>query len=151
MSTNEQDIAISFYVQEIERQNENNFDINELMAEIENTELNNDLSIPQMINYNENYTLKELLLICKYYGFAKEVKQNKYNKELIIDFLVTFETDINNSDIVFNEDLYTITWADIENAEIDYENYLDDIENFFREDFENDILEEEFDTKKDEI
>lgn len=101
MSTNEQDIAISFYVQEIERQNENNFDINELMAEIENTELNNDLSIPQMINYNENYTLKELLLICKYYGFAKEVKQNKYNKELIIDFLVTFETDINNSDIVF--------------------------------------------------
>ncbi|WP_139420855.1 hypothetical protein [Chryseobacterium mulctrae] len=61
------------------------------------------------------------------------------------------ETPNHNSDIVFNEDLYTITWADIENVEIDYENYLDDIENFFREDFENDILEEEFDTKKDEI
>ena len=101
MSTNEQDIAISFYVQEIEQQNENNFDINELMAQIENTELNNDLSIPQMINYNENYTLKELLTICEYYGFAKELKNNKYNKELIIDFLVTFESDINNSDIVF--------------------------------------------------
>lgn len=56
-----------------------------------------------------------------------------------------------NSDFIFNEDLYTITWSDIENAEIDYENYLDDIENFFREDFENDILEEEFDAKKDEI
>lgn len=101
MSTNEQDIAISFYVQEIEQQNENNFDINELMAQIENTELNNDLTIPQMINYNENYTLKELLTICEYYGFAKELKNNKYNKELIIDFLVTFESDINNSDIVF--------------------------------------------------
>ncbi|WP_210148613.1 hypothetical protein [Chryseobacterium scophthalmum] len=61
------------------------------------------------------------------------------------------ETPNHNSDIVFNEDLYTITWADIENVEIDYENYLDDIENFFREDFENDILEEEFDTKEDEI
>ncbi|SIO20734.1 hypothetical protein [Chryseobacterium scophthalmum] len=61
------------------------------------------------------------------------------------------ETPNHNSAIVFNEDLYTITWADIENTEIDYENYLDDIENFFREDFENDILEEEFDTKKDEI
>lgn len=61
------------------------------------------------------------------------------------------EAPNHNSDIVFNEDLYTITWADIENAEIDYENYLDHIENFFREDFENDILEEEFDTKKDEI
>jgi len=101
MSTDEQDIAISFYVQEIEQENENNFDIDELMAEIENTELNNDLSIPQMINYNENYTVKELLLICEYYGFAKDLKTNKCNKEQIIDFLVTFESDINNSDIVF--------------------------------------------------
>ena len=101
MSTDEQDIAISFYVQEIEQENENNFDIDELMAEIENTELNNDLSIPQMINYNENYTVKELLMICEYYGFAKDLKNNKCNKEQIIDFLVTFESDINNSDIVF--------------------------------------------------
>jgi len=101
MTSDEQDIAISFYVQEIEQENENNFDIDELMAEIENTDLNNELTIPQMINYNENYTVKELLLICEYYGFAKDLKNNKYNKEQIIDFLVTFESDINNSDIVF--------------------------------------------------
>jgi len=101
MSSDDQDMAISFYIQEIKQENENNFDINELMAEIENTELNNDLSIPQMINYNENYTLKELLMICEYYGFAKDLKNNKCNKEQIIDFLVTFESDINNSDIVF--------------------------------------------------
>lgn len=44
---------------------------------------------------------------------------------------------------IFDEELYTIEWSDIENTEIDYENYLNDIENFFREDFENDILEEE--------
>lgn len=61
------------------------------------------------------------------------------------------ETPNHNSDIVFNEKLYTITWTDIENAEIDYENYLDDIENFFREDFENDVLEEEPEIKKDKI
>ena len=61
------------------------------------------------------------------------------------------ETPHHNSTILFNEDLYTISWTDIENTEIDYENYLDDIENFFREDFENDVLEEEFETKKDEI
>jgi len=48
-----------------------------------------------------------------------------------------------NIDPVFNEELYTIEWSDIEHAEIDYENYLDDIENFFREDFEDDILEED--------
>jgi hypothetical protein len=101
MSTDEQDIAISFYVQEIEQKNKNNFDIDKLMAEIENIDLNDELTIPQMINYNENYNVKELLLICEYYGFAKELKNNKYNKEQIISFLVSFESDVNNSDIVF--------------------------------------------------
>lgn len=47
-----------------------------------------------------------------------------------------------NPDILFDEDLYTIEWSDIENAEMDYENYLNDIENFFREDFETEISEE---------
>jgi len=101
MSTDEEDIAISFYIQEIEKDTENNLNIDELMMEIDNTELNYDLSIPQMINYHENYTLKELLIICEYYGFAKELKNNKYNKEQIVDYLVSFESDINNSDIVF--------------------------------------------------
>ncbi|MFC3160222.1 hypothetical protein SAMN05443633_102456 [Chryseobacterium arachidis] len=53
------------------------------------------------------------------------------------------ETPNHNPDILFDEDLYTIEWSDIENAEMDYENYLNDIENFFHQDFENDILEEE--------
>lgn len=52
------------------------------------------------------------------------------------------ETPNHNPDTIFDEELYTIEWSDIENAEIDYENYLDDIESFFREDFENDALEE---------
>lgn len=52
------------------------------------------------------------------------------------------ETPNHNSDIIFNEDVYTINWSDIENTDIDSENYLSDMENFFREDFENDILEE---------
>ncbi|NIF05620.1 hypothetical protein F3J23_09205 [Chryseobacterium sp. Tr-659] len=46
------------------------------------------------------------------------------------------ETPDHNTDIPFDEDLYTIEWSDIENAEMDYENYLNDIESFFREDFE---------------
>ncbi len=45
--------------------------------------------------------------------------------------------------ISFDENLYTIEWNDIENMEIDYDNYLNDLENFFREDFEKDILEED--------
>lgn len=53
------------------------------------------------------------------------------------------ETPSHISDSIFDEELYTIEWSDIENVEIDYENYLNDIENFFKEDFENDILEED--------
>lgn len=53
------------------------------------------------------------------------------------------ETPNHNPDIIFNEDIYTINWSDVENADIDYENYLEDIENFFKEDFENDVIEEE--------
>lgn len=39
--------------------------------------------------------------------------------------------------------IFTLEWDEIENEEIDYDLYLDDLENFFREDFENDCLEEE--------
>jgi hypothetical protein len=101
MSTDEQNITISYYLEEIEKQQENDFNIDELMAEIDNINLNDELTIPQIINYNENYTVKELLMICEYYGFAKDLKNNKYNKEQIIDFLVIFESEPNNSDIVF--------------------------------------------------
>lgn len=37
----------------------------------------------------------------------------------------------------FDDEIYNIEWSDIENAEMDYENYLDDIEGFFKEDFED--------------
>jgi hypothetical protein len=103
MTTNDKDVAISFYVEEIEREEQNDFNIEEFMAEMENTqlELHDDLTIPHMINYHENYTVKELLLICDYYGFAKDVKNNKFNKQQIVDYLIAFESDPTNSDIVF--------------------------------------------------
>jgi len=53
------------------------------------------------------------------------------------------ETPNHNTDLIFDTEQYSIEWSDIENEEIDYENYLNEIESFFREDFENDILEEE--------
>ena len=95
--------SISFRIEEIENQNENSeFNIEELIAGVEKTELeNNDVRISHVINYQENCTVKELLTICEYYGFAKDVKNNKLNKEQIIEVLVAFELDPNNSDIVF--------------------------------------------------
>ena len=98
---NEQNLAISYYIEEIENQEKEGINIEEFMAEIENNELDDDLTVPKMINYHENFTVKELLLICDYYGFAKELKTNKCNKDQIIEILVSFESDLNNSDIVF--------------------------------------------------
>lgn len=66
---------------------------------------------------------------------------SKHNQHQIT--IQNMETSNHNTDILFDEDLYTVEWSDIENAEMDYENYLNDIENFFRQDFEEDILEED--------
>ena len=65
---------------------------------------------------------------------------SKYNQHLITQ---NMEKPTHNTDTIFDEDLYTVEWSDIENAEMDYENYLNDIENFFRTDFEDDALEED--------
>jgi len=65
---------------------------------------------------------------------------SKYNQHPITQ---NMETPNLNTNILFDENLYTIEWSDIEKTEIDYENYLNDIENFFREDFEETVLEED--------
>jgi hypothetical protein len=106
MSTHEKNIAISYYIEEIEDEN-NNFNIEELLNKLENVNLNQDdtlfnnkLLISQTINYNNNYNLKELLIICDYYGLFKNFKYNKRNKTQIIKALVTFELTPQNNDIV---------------------------------------------------
>jgi hypothetical protein len=65
---------------------------------------------------------------------------SKYNQHPTTQ---NMETPNLNTNILFDENLYTIEWSDIEKTEIDYENYLNDIENFFREDFEETVLEED--------
>ena len=79
MSSQEQNVSITYFMDELENNN-SELDIEELLYEIENTELDDELILPQIINYDENYTVKELLIICEYYGFAKDVKSSKFNK-----------------------------------------------------------------------
>jgi hypothetical protein len=47
-----------------------------------------------------NFTIKQLVVICDYYGISKEVKLNKATKIEIINTLVYFENNSNNEDIV---------------------------------------------------
>ena len=94
----------------LENNLENNLEIDnlsDLLNEINNHDFvnqMNNLSDEEMFEamcyeYKINYTVKELLLICDYYGIVKEMKSNKYNKEEIINVLVQFENNPINNDI----------------------------------------------------
>jgi hypothetical protein len=61
---------------------------------------NNDKVVALYSQYKLNYNVKELLLITEYYGIAKELKIKKCNKELIIQFIVDFESNPINDQIV---------------------------------------------------
>jgi hypothetical protein len=103
MSPDEQNTAISYYIEEVEQNNiENQLNIDDLLDKLNEDEYSykDDLAVPHKINYHENYTVKELLIICEYYGFAKDLKANKLNKEQIIEFLVNYEINPINLDIV---------------------------------------------------
>jgi hypothetical protein len=64
-------------------------------------DLNNEGIIEVIfVDYKLNYTVKELLLICEYYGIAKELKINKCCKDIIIQILVDFENNPLNNTIV---------------------------------------------------
>ncbi len=98
---NNNNTPIFYCIEDIELEKKDNINIEELMNQLDSVELHNELFVPHIMNYHENYTIKELLLICEYYGFAKDVKTNKLNKQQIIEYLVSFENDFRNSTIVY--------------------------------------------------
>ena len=94
------DNNISFLLDEDEstnlEENDSSFDMTTFLQQIEN----DDLMIPNIIHYHENFTIKELLLICDYYGISKELKTNKCKKDIIVEVLTNFESKFENIDIV---------------------------------------------------
>ena len=84
----------------------NNEDIiNNLLDDFDYTNQINNLTSEEIIEslsieYKINYNVKDLLLICEYYGISKELKVQKFSKEMIIYFLVDFENDLLNNTIV---------------------------------------------------
>ena len=60
----------------------------------------NSICVNKHIDYTVKYTIKELLLICEYYGISKELKLNKCNKEEILRVLVHFENNPENIEVV---------------------------------------------------
>lgn len=75
----------------------NNITLNDILKEIESEKdfyfKNTDNLFHEVVNYNINYTVKQLLQICEYYNILKEVKMTKCNKEEIINTIVLFESN----------------------------------------------------------
>lgn len=99
--------------------NENNNEINSndyliltnILNEIENSNYGFGADIDselysEFVNYQLNYTVKQLMLICEYYGFAKQLKTCKSNKNDIINVLVIFENKPENIELVLKRKLY---------------------------------------------
>lgn len=53
----------------------------------------------ELVNYKMNYNIKQLQVICEYYGIPK-TKIGK-TKDEIINNIINFENDLNNINIVF--------------------------------------------------
>jgi hypothetical protein len=80
--------------------------INDITAET--IVINDDSNMSRVIDYQLNYTVKQLLQICDYYGISKDLRLSKCNKEFISNVLVDFETRDQNVDIVERRQLL---WA----------------------------------------
>ena len=102
---------ISFLIDENENEtqeineSDENIDISTILDHIETNTFDMNINSNNLthfiLNYQINYTIKQLLQICDYYGIAKELKTNKCSKDEIICILVHFENNDENSEIVF--------------------------------------------------
>ena len=99
-----EDENITFILEKDEQHDENQVNIDNLMSEF------NDIKMAQKIyneeevddmyatitDYDENYTTKQLLQICEYYGLIKEIRTAKGKRLDVIGALVMFESNSEN-------------------------------------------------------
>ena len=52
-----------------------------------------------MKDYELNFNVKQLLLICEYYGISKDIRVNKLKKQDIIEQIILFEKNMENIEI----------------------------------------------------
>uniref|UniRef100_A0A6C0BXB2 Uncharacterized protein n=1 Tax=viral metagenome TaxID=1070528 RepID=A0A6C0BXB2_9ZZZZ len=99
-------------IQLVEDFNKSNdeFNLIKLMEDFENISLHendnenhnyeSDQLYTDMLNYDMNFTVKQLLLICEFYGLLKDVKTSKMKKQDIIEQILMFENNNDNYELV---------------------------------------------------
>lgn len=83
--------------------NELQTDISALLNDFEQIKVDltaHDEIYVEMKNYDLNYNLKQLFLICEYYGISKNMKTTKMKKQDVIEQLILFEHNFENISIV---------------------------------------------------
>jgi len=100
---------ITMEMTENENDNSEPIDTNAILQSISQTNTHNildyDRTLQQIQSYEMNYTIKELHIICDYYGILKSAKSKKMKKQEIIECILLFENDHKNEDKV-NERIY---------------------------------------------
>ena len=103
-----------FFLLEEKEQTDTNVDLDQLLNEMNITNVNattnnnsllyyiekNVFSGEDEIYYNEKYTIKDLMKICNYYGIDKNIKSSKCKKQDIVSTIVFFEGQSENTEIV---------------------------------------------------
>jgi hypothetical protein len=112
MENNNENITYEF--QDDNLSNENLCEIEKLLSDFEQINYINaaidsnsnricvedDDMYTEMVNYDMNYTVKQLLLICDYYGLMKDVRTNKMKKQDVIEQILLFENNMENCEVV---------------------------------------------------
>ena len=92
---------ISFDIEDTVTESQyDHLDFFDAINDIDKHDIKDDSNMSRVIDYQLNYTVKQLLQICDYYGIAKDLRLSKCNKEFIANVLVEFESCFKNVDIV---------------------------------------------------
>jgi len=81
---------------------EDDIDIAKLQNELNNVDISSiqdDEIYLIMKDYELNFNVKQLLLICEYYGISKDIRVNKLKKQDIIEQIILFEKNMENIEI----------------------------------------------------
>ena len=100
MEKNKNDENITFFLDD--EQIDDFLDLNELenqLNEINMSNIQDDDIFIEMKNYELNFNVKQLMLICEYYEM-KDIRANKLKKQDIIEQIILFETNPENIEVV---------------------------------------------------
>jgi uncharacterized protein Yka (UPF0111/DUF47 family) len=102
----------------------NNIDIESFLQQFHNLECDNfteqfdDEIFTQMKNYELNFNVKQLLLICEYYVLLKDVKMNKMKKQDIIEQIILYENNTDNIEMVIKRKELWYYMSELKNDKI---------------------------------